>query len=75
MERRSTSDLLRDLQAISSEVARRHAAEQQDGGGPPSGSGAGQPPWSQISETRIPVGIDAGVGQNVTEASQGIPTI
>ena len=29
----------------------------------------------QISETRIPVGIDAGVGQNVTEASQGIPTI
>ena len=33
MEHRSTSDLLRDLQAISAELARRHAAEQQDGGG------------------------------------------
>ena len=29
----------------------------------------------QTSETRTPVGIDAGVGQSVTEASLGIPTI
>ena len=29
----------------------------------------------QTSETRIPVGMHAGVGQSVTEASQDIPTI
>ena len=46
MEHRSTSDLLRDLQAISAELARRRAAEQQDGGGTSSRPDAAQPTWA-----------------------------
>ena len=42
----------------------RHAAEQHDGGGTSSTSGP-----------LTPVDINAGVGQNVTEANLGIPTI
>ena len=79
MEHRSTSDLLRDLQAISSELARRHAAEHQDGGGTSSRPDAAQPTWAGGSQSLrtpyTPVDTNAGVGQSVTEASLGILTI
>ena len=76
MEHRSTSDLLRDLQAISSELARRHAAEQQDGGGQSAGSAAQLCQGGiQILETPPLADTDAGVEKNAIEASQDIPTI
>ena len=68
---------MRDLQAISSELARRRAAEQQDGGGQSAGSAA--PAWAggnpNLRRTPTPADTDVGVEKNAIEASQGIPTI
>ena len=57
MEHRSTSDLLRELQAITAELARRHGVGPP-GGGPSDGGGA--PPGGSTASGANPAGVHGG---------------